>query len=221
VEAFVAPAVYLITDRRATGGRPLTAVVAAALRGAARFRRPDGGLPLAVSLREKDLPTSELMALARELVELTGRAGAELYINGRLDVALTIGAAGIHLPGDGFVPEEVRALAPGLRVGVSTHTLGEVQAAARSGANFVVFGPIFSTPSKAGIIAPRGLDGLAAAVAETPALPVLALGGITSENAELCRKAGARGLACIRAIMRAPDPEFETAAFLARLLPPP
>jgi thiamine-phosphate pyrophosphorylase len=220
VGAFAAPAVYLITDRRATGGRPLTDVVAAALRGAARFRRPDGGLPLAVSLREKDLSSAELLALARALVDLTGPAGADLYVNGRLDVALASGAAGIHLPAEGLVPEEVRALAPGLRVGVSTHTPEEVQRAARSGANFVVFGPIFSTPSKQGIIAPRGLDGLVAA-AQTSPLPVLALGGITRENAALCGNAGARGLACIRAIMSAPDPELETAAFLARFLPGP
>jgi thiamine-phosphate pyrophosphorylase len=214
---FSAPAVYLITDRRATAGRPLAAVVAAALRGAARFRRPDGRLPLALSLREKDLTGGELVALARELGGLTGAAGADLYINGRFDVALAAGAQGVHLPAGGPSPAEVRAAAPALRIGVSTHTTEEVQAAARAGADFVVFGPVFATPSKRDLLATRGLPGLAAAAASAP-VPVLALGGITPVSAAVCRNAGARGLACIRAIMSAADPEAETTAFLARFI---
>ncbi len=211
------PALYLITDRRATGGRPLAQVVAAALRGAERFRCVDGSLPLAVSLREKDLPTRELVALARELGGLTAAAGAELYINGRLDLALACGAQGIHLPSDGLVPAQVRALAPRLRVAVSTHTPEDVRFAAESGADFVVFGPVFPPISKPGFLAPRDPEGLARAAAASPA-PVLALGGITPARADVCRKAGARGLACIGALMSAGDPEHETAAFLARFL---
>jgi thiamine-phosphate pyrophosphorylase len=214
---FQPPAVYLVTDRQATGGRPLAAVVAAALRGAAGFRRGDGRLPLALSLREKDLAAAELVALARELAGLAGAAGADLYINGRFDVALAVGAQGVHLPSDGLDPAQLRAAAPALRIGVSTHTTGEVQAAARAGADFVVFGPVFETPSKRGHLAPRGLGGLAEAAASAR-IPVLALGGITSDVAPLCREAGARGLACIRAIISADDPQFETSAFLARFL---
>jgi thiamine-phosphate pyrophosphorylase len=211
---FVAPALYLITDRHATGGRPLTDVVAAALRGAAGFRRPDGRLPMAVSLREKDLPASELLALATAVLGLTRAAGADLYLNGRLDVTLACGAEGVHLPGDHLAPGQVRALAPRLRVAVSTHTRGEVGAAAEAGADFVVFGPVFETPSKPGLIPTRGLAGLAEACAAR-AIPVLALGGITPARATVCRNAGARGLACIGAVMRAADPESETMAFLA------
>ena len=211
---FVAPALYLITDRHATGGRPLTEVVAAALRGAAGFRRPDGRLHMAVSLREKDLPGADLHALATELVALTRAAGADLYVNGRLDVALACDAEGVHLPGNDLVPGEVRAIAPQLHIGVSTHTIDEVQAAARDGAHFVVFGPVFETASKTGLIPTRGLTGLAEA--SNTAIPVLALGGITPERAGACRISGARGLACIGAVMRAPDPESETRAFLAR-----
>jgi thiamine-phosphate pyrophosphorylase len=217
MSSFTPPAVYLVTDRRATAGRPLADVVAAALRGAARFRRPDGSSPLAVSLREKDLPGAEQVALARALGRLTAAAGADLYVNGRLDVALAAGAAGIHLPADGFAVGEVRALAPGLRIGVSTHTTEDVRAAAAAGADFVVFGPVFETPSKRGLLAARGLAGLTEAASVT-SMPVLALGGITASSAPLCRWAGAGGLACIRAIMNAADPEFETAAFLARFL---
>jgi thiamine-phosphate pyrophosphorylase len=215
--SFVAPALYLITDRRATGGRSLTEVVAAALRGAGRFRGPGGRLPLAVSLREKDLPARELADLAREIGQLTRAAGADLFINGRLDLALACGAQGVHLPGDGFVPEQVRALAPHLRVGVSTHTAEEARAAGEAGADFVVFGPVFAPLSKPGFLAPQGTEGLARAVAAT-AIPVLALGGVTPDRAGVCKTAGARGLACISALMRAEDPEVETAAFLARFL---
>jgi thiamine-phosphate pyrophosphorylase len=217
VSPFIAPALYLITDRRATLGRPLPEVVAAALRGAAPFRRPDGRLPLALSLREKDLPTAELLALARQICGLAGAAGADLYINGRFDLALAAGAQGVHLPTDGLPPSELRAAAPALRIGVSTHTTDEVQAAARAGADFVVFGPVFDTPSKQGLLVTRGLPGLAEAAASAP-VPVLALGGITPDSAPLCRKSGARGLACIRAIIAASDPETETSAFLARFL---
>jgi thiamine-phosphate pyrophosphorylase len=214
---FVAPALYLITDRKATAGRPLAEVVAAALRGAAPFRRA-GRLPLAVSLREKDLPGGQLAALARALGQLTRAAGADLYVNGRVDVALACGAQGVHLPArTGLAVTEVRSLAHDLRVGVSTHTIEEVQAAEAARADFVVFGPVFETPSKQGLLATRGLPGLAAATASA-ALPVLALGGITPERGPLCRNAGARGLACIRAILSAADPEVETAAFLARFM---
>jgi thiamine-phosphate pyrophosphorylase len=101
---FEAPALYLITDRHATGGRPLGEVVAAALRGAAGFRRPDGRLPIAISLREKDLSAAELHALAIQIAGLTRAAGADLYVNGRLDVALACGAAGVHLPGNHLIP---------------------------------------------------------------------------------------------------------------------
>jgi thiamine-phosphate pyrophosphorylase len=217
VPPFVAPALYLITDRRATRGRPLAEVVARALRGAARFRRADGRLPLAVSLREKDLPDRELAALAREIGALAAAAGADLYINGRLDLALACGAQGVHLPADGLVPGQVRALDPQLRVAVSTHTVEEARLAAESGADFVVFGPVFPPTSKTSFLAPRGREGLARAAASSAA-PVLALGGVTPARAEVCRLAGARGLACIGALMDAGDPEHETAAFLARFL---
>ena len=203
-KAFVAPALYLITDRHATAGRPLTEVVAAALRGAAGFRRPDGRLPLAVSLREKDLSGAELRTLAGEIVALTRAAGADLYVNGRLDVALACGAEGVHLPGEHLVPGEIQILAPHLHIAVSTHTIDEVQAAARAGADFVVFGPVFETASKAGVVPTRGLSGLADVAAKTN-IPVLALGGVTPARATACRDAGARGLACIGAVMGASD----------------
>jgi thiamine-phosphate pyrophosphorylase len=217
VAPFVPPALYLITDRRATGGRPLTEVVAAALRGAGRFRDPGGRLPLAVSLREKDLPARELAELARAIGRLTHDARADLFINGRVDLALACGAQGVHLPGDGFVPADVRALVSHIRIGVSTHTAEEARAAADSGADFVVFGPVFAPLSKPSFLVPQGAAGLARAAAAC-SVPVLALGGITPERAAICKNAGARGLACVGALMSATDPDVETVAFLARFL---
>jgi thiamine-phosphate pyrophosphorylase len=209
-----APRLYLITDRRATGGRPLGAVVAAALAGAERFRLPDGRLPVAVQLREKDLPARELLALAGVLRAVTAAARAELFVNDRLDVAVACRADGVHVPASGLPPEEARRLAPRLRVAVSTHDPAEVARARAAGADFAVFGPVFETPSKRAFGPARGLEALRAAAAR--GLPVLALGGVTPERADTCRAAGASGVSCIRAVLGAPDPGAVTAAFLAR-----
>src|SRR3954471_9215048 len=120
------PRLYLITDRRATAGRPLVEIVTRALHGAERFRDREGLLPMAVCLREKDLAGRELLALARALVAVTTAAGAQLFVNGRVDVALAAGAHGVHLPGDGLAPADVRAIAPALAIAVSAHTKKDI-----------------------------------------------------------------------------------------------
>jgi thiamine-phosphate pyrophosphorylase len=208
-----APALYLITDRHATRGRPLLRVLDSALSAAAPFRDSVGNLPVAVALREKDLSTVELTRLAREVRTLTKNAGADLYINARLDVALACDADGVHLPSEGITPDDVRTIAPRLGIARSTHTSDDVAQAAREGVDFVVFGPVFETPSKQGMLSPRGVEGIARAAAH--GVPVLALGGIFPDNAGLCLAAGARGVACIRAVLAAEDAELETVAFLA------
>ena len=109
---------------------------------------------------------------------------------------------------------DVRAASPILRVGVSTHTSVEVVAAARAGADFVFFGPILETPSKRNLVSPRGIAGLQ--VVTDNEVPVLALGGITPEVTSACRAAGAAGVACIRAVLEAPDPAIVVMAFLSR-----
>lgn len=199
-----APLVYLITDRTATDARPLDQVIAQALQA---WPRP--GLPptaLAVQLREKDLPTAELLALARRLRDLTSRAGVRLFVNDRVDVALAVGADGVHLGRQSLDVTDVRALAPALQIAVSTHAPDEVRAAARTGAvSFVVFGPIFDTPSKRPYGAPLGLTALRLACAE--GIPVVALGGIEAEKISACRAAGASGIACIRAVLRNTQPQ--------------
>lgn len=206
-----APRLYIITDRRATGGRDVVAVVAEALKGAAAFWGLKGRAPVAVQLREKDLSIRDLLALARRMRVVTAAAGVDLFINDRVDVALAVGADGVHVPGGGLAVADIRAVAPHLRIGVSVHDHAQLQAA--SGADFVVFGPVFDTPSKQAVGMPGvGLSALAA-VAKGP-LPVVALGGITPDLAAACVAAGAAGIAWIRPVMGSEDPSKITAICL-------
>lgn len=198
-----APRLYLITDRRLTGDRPLADVVREAL-AASPTATEVGAPPLAVQLREKDLPGRPLFELAIVLRAVTREMGAWLFINDRIDVALAVGADGVHLGGGGLAGQDVRTIAPRLRIGISTHTRTEVEAAARVGAAFVVFGPVFDTPSKRALGSPVGLATLADACSVD--IPVLAIGGITPDNASDCRRVGAAGVACIRSVMCATNP---------------
>src|SRR5881628_4051150 len=156
------PRLILVTDRRATD-RDLLEVVEEAL---------GAGLP-AVQLREKDLPGRPLLALAERLRAATARTGALLFVNDRIDVALAVGADGVHL-GGGSVPADVarRLVGPQALVGVSTHAPGEAPA----DADFAFFGPVYDTPSKSGA---QGEARLAEAV-RAAAIPVLAIGGVTA-----------------------------------------
>jgi thiamine-phosphate pyrophosphorylase len=207
------PALYLITARDATRGRPLVDVIAQALAAADRFRRDDGRLPLAICLRDKDLEGAALIDLARRLAAICRAHAADFFVNGRLDVAIASAADGIHLPSLGITPQEVHSIASYLRVGLSTHTSGEVAGAEQAGVDFVVFGPVFETPSKQGLLSARGLTELSSVAALK--VPVLALGGITPSAVEDCENAGAAGVACIRAVLSADDVAAATVSFLA------
>jgi thiamine-phosphate pyrophosphorylase len=198
---------YLITDDEAVPGGDLAATVARALAGAPRDR-------VAVQLRARDRGGRALLEAARALREVTRRAGARLLVNDRVDVALLVDADGVHLPANGLpIAEARRLLGPDRLVGLSTHAPAEAAAAAAAGADFVVFGPVYATPSKARYGAPLGLGALRAAAAAAR-LPVFALGGVEPANAAACRAAGAAGVAAVRAVLAAPDP----GAAAARLL---
>jgi thiamine-phosphate pyrophosphorylase len=185
------PRLYLVTDRTLVPGGDLPAALAAPLASGVRL----------VQLREKDLPARELIALARAVKARTDAAGAALLINDRADVAVAIGAAGVHL-----TVAEVRAwLGPEALVGVSTHTPAEAAAAGMRGASFVTFGPVYDTPSKRGMGAPAGARKLADAVAAA-GVPVFALGGVDAARLAEVRAAGAHGIAVIRAVLADPDP---------------
>jgi thiamine-phosphate pyrophosphorylase len=121
--------------------------------------------------------------------------GVKILVNNRVDVALAEKTAGAHLPAESPAPSVWRAMAPPtFLIGVSCHCLDEVRTAEEEGADYVVFGPIFPPLSKASDIPPRGLEELASAAAAVK-IPVLALGGITSENMQDCALAGAAGVA--------------------------
>jgi thiamine-phosphate pyrophosphorylase len=153
-----------------------------------------------IQLREKDLSTRALEALARKAVAALGGSRTRLLINSRTDVALASGAHGVHLPGNNLPASEVRALWMRARsaapvIGVSAHTLAEVEYAESHGAGFAVFAPVFE---KAGTRNARGLDELKQICRPGGSMPVFALGGVTLKNARLCLEAGAAGIAGIR-----------------------
>ena len=198
---------YVVTDRQLTVGRSLRLVVEAALRGGAR----------AFQLREKDLSPRELYPLALEMRQLTQTYGAHLLINDRIDVALAVDADGVHLTTTSL-PASIarRVLGPERLIGVSTHTLTEAQVAADEGADFLVFGPVFFTPSKAPYGEPVGLDALRAVRAAVN-VPILAIGGIKKANLDQVLAVGADGIAVISAIISADDPMAASQEFLAML----
>jgi len=168
-----------------------------------------------VQVREKSMPARALWALVERAARLPEKGAGRLLVNERLDVALAGGADGVHLPADSLPSGAVRRAMPrDFLVGVSCHTVEEVEAAAREGATFAVFGPIFATPDKR---PPLGVDLLRQACGRVAPLrfPVLALGGVTLENASACLEAGAAGLAAIRLFQTA-----DVASIVTRLRSP-
>jgi thiamine-phosphate pyrophosphorylase len=144
-----------------------------------------------IQIRAKDLSGRELYSLVRQVMTSTNKP---VLVNTRLDVALACGAAGVHLPANSIAPSELRRIAPQhFLIGVSCHNVEELQAAEQEGADFAVFGPVFTSPTKP--VSPVGLDALRLAVRSVKNLPVYALGGVTEANARLCIEVGAAGVA--------------------------
>jgi len=198
---------YLVTDRTQTRGHDLLWVLEQALAGGVK----------AVQLREKDLGGKELFHLAEKTRNLCERYDAALFINDRVDVALGVDAAGVQLGKASLPIETARSLlGPHKLIGASIHSLMEGQQAERAGADFVLFGPVYFTPSKAAFGAPQGLASLAKIV-EMLSLPVYAIGGVTPNNTTSVQRVGARGVALIAAIMAAEKPQ-DAAQTMVRLL---
>ncbi len=194
-----------MTDRHQTRGRDLLEVIGQALRAGVR----------AVQLREKDLPARDMYHLAEKLLAMTRAAGAALLINDRVDVAMALAADGVHLTRRSLPPKESRdLLGPITLIGISCHSLADVREAVDGGADFVVLGPIFETPSKAAFGPPLTTRALRQARAAAP-LPILAIGGINQARISDVMAAGADGVAVISAVMGAPDPGAAASELLA------
>jgi len=195
---------YAVTDRSLTKGRPLEAVVEAALAGGVK----------AVQLREKDLSTRALYELAERLLPIVRERGASLLINDRVDLTMALPIDGVHLSRTSLPPAEARALlGPSRLIGVSCHALEEAVEAEYGGADFIVCGPLFPTPSKAAYGVPVGLARLRE-VRQRVRLPIFGIGGITESNAASVIAAGAGGIAAISAFMSADDPAAAATALL-------
>jgi thiamine-phosphate pyrophosphorylase len=188
---------YLVSDRNQTQGRDLLWVLEQAL---------DGGVK-AIQLREKDLDGKQLFLLAEKVRVLCYRYKALLFINDRIDVALAVEADGVQLAKAALPIATARALLSAERIiGASVHSLEEAREAEGNGADFVLFGPVYFTPSKAAYGAPQGLAALKKIV-ENIALPVYAIGGIKPDNAASVMDTGVRGIALISAVSSAADPK--------------
>jgi len=158
-----------------------------------------------------------LLALAETVRGATRRHGAKLLVNDRADVALAVGADGVQRTYLSLPTSALRRIAPpGFLVGASVHSLAQAREAVDEGADFVVFGPIYDTPSKRQYGAPQGLGALEQ-VAAASARPVIAVGGITPQRVAEVRGAGAAGIAVISAIYAAASPGDQTRAFLDAL----
>lgn len=198
---------YLVSDRMQARGRSLLPLLQDASRA---------GLP-ALQVRERDLTTRALHDLVSAI--LRGREGRRpvIMVNDRIDVALALDADGAHLRADSL-PASVarRLLGPRRLLAVSTHSVEDVKRAAGEGADLVVFGPVYATPSKQAFGPPLGLPALEQAV-RASWLPVFGIGGITRERLGDVRTTGAQGVAVISSILAAANVADETRAFLQAL----
>lgn len=196
---------YLVTDRHQTAGRPLLSVLRQAVTAGVR----------AVQLRERDLPIRDLRALAEELQRELPQA--KLFINDRVDLALTLSAHGMHLRESSLPVAVVRGLLqPSQLLGASVHSIEGALTAEQQGADFVVLGPIHDTPSKREYGAPLGLAVLERA-ARSVRIPIFAIGGMTAARARDARRAGAFGVAVLSSILSAADVEQATTSLRSAL----
>jgi thiamine-phosphate pyrophosphorylase len=192
------PSIYLITDRQAFHPKPKPSSERT------RWQAQLAALQLAaqagcqfIQIREKDLAPRELSEFTRAAVALVQPYGTKVLVNDRLDVALASGADGVHLRSNSVPVAEVRrCVASDFLIAASTHSLAEAQTAARAGADFIVCGPVYDTPSKRAYGAPLGTAALAE-ICRTVSIPIFALGGIKLDNFRTALASGAAGIAAI------------------------
>jgi thiamine-phosphate pyrophosphorylase len=188
---------YLVTDRALSLGRPLEWIVEGAVRGGVS----------AVQLREKSSSTEEYIEMAHRIKKVLKPFGVPLIINDRVDVALEVGAAGVHLGQGDMPPGEARnLLGPDAVVGFSVETPEQAAQADHLGVDYLGVSPIFPTPTKTELTTAWGLPGLRL-LRSRSRHQLIAIGGINASNAAEVMEAGAEGIAVVSAICSAPDPE--------------
>lgn len=196
---------YLVTDAGLSRGRSQREIVEAAIRGGVTV----------VQYREKVASTRTMIAEATALLEVCHAHGVPLIVNDRVDVALAVGADGVHV-GQEDMPAEIarRVIGPARILGVSVENAEQARRASEAGADYVGASPIFATPTKTDTAPPLGLAGLEA-IARVSPLPVVAIGGMNAGNAAAMIQAGAAGVAVVSAIVAAEDVEAAARALRA------
>ncbi len=198
---------YLITARSQTNHRPFLPLLQQTF---------DAGLP-ALQVREKDLTTKELLGVTQDIIVCARKQNVRVIMNDRIDVAQACQTDGVHLRANSFPVSVARKLLGDHQLlGVSTHSVEEVCRAEAEGADFVVLGPVYSTPSKQAYGQPLGLKVLESA-AKQSTIPIFAIGGLTVPRVKEVRQAGAFGVAVISSILSATDPAKATRAFVEAL----
>ncbi|MCG3776205.1 MAG: Thiamine-phosphate synthase [Nitrospira sp.] len=190
----------VVTDRHQTNGRPLVPLLQRVLAVGVSM----------IQLRERDLSARELVTLAREVQAVTASARSQLLINDRIDVALALEGVGVHLRSNSLpVPVARQLLGAQRLLGISVHAVEEAVRAESQGADYIVLGPIYETPSKQMFGPPLGIHTLEKACSLVR-IPIIGIGGVTAARAREMRRAGAFGAAVITAILGANDVESAT-----------
>jgi thiamine-phosphate pyrophosphorylase len=194
----------VVTDRHQTNGRPLVPLLQQVLTAA---------VPI-VQLRERDLSARELLRLTREVQAVTASHRCQLLINDRIDIALALEGVGVHLRSNSLPVSVARQLLGAQRLlGISVHTVEEAIQGESQGADYIIFGPIYETPSKKMFGPPLGIHTLEK-VCRLVRIPIFGIGGVTAVRAHEMRRAGAFGVAVITAILGAIDVDSATRELL-------
>jgi thiamine-phosphate pyrophosphorylase len=200
------PTLYVILDRSAGGGRDILALLEAAIQGGSRM----------IQLREKEWPSGRVFPLAERIAARCREAGVTFILNDRVDLAIAVGAHGVHLGQEDLPPAAARRMLPrGAVLGLSTHSLEQAKAAVAAGADYVAVGSIFPTGTKPNfqLVGPE----LIRSVRSHVPVPLVGIGGITPDNVAEVIRAGADGVAVISAVCGAADPAGAAARFLAAI----
>lgn len=204
MEKFRRAGLYLVTSQALSRGRSTEEIVKMALAGGVRL----------IQLREKDMSLPQLIKLAEKIRAMTKKTGALLIINDRLDVALAVGADGVHLGQDDLPVASARKIAPDLIIGASTHSLKEALAAQRAGASYVNIGPLFPTRTKKWDKKYLGIRKMKQ-IASKIKVPFTVMGGIKAEHIPDLVKAGAGTIAVVTAVTAVDNPQKAAKQFLA------